>query len=330
MSTSLQAQAKEKAPLTQDPMMKNYLIGLDFVKKGDWDGAIDALLQSVYFARNSYAPLSYYWLGVSYEAKHQDLKAIEAAKKYVEQGTGSVANGHLLLAELYIRNDRLDEAEGECTDAISDAGLTPTGARGHFWYGKIFEARKEYAEADDQYMLALGDPPWTYYEAWEAHAEIAMKNKDWSSAYTLFNSMLTSEHKLKGFDIVKCYRNMGVCLVNKGDHQGALLNWHKALDFNQTDADTHLELGIMFDSEIHMQSAIDEYKQYIRFGQDPMKVAKAKERVLMLEQKLNPTEAPYVAKPSPYIRKQYQRSQPPPQQQEQPVQGLPQPKDSGF
>ena len=307
--------------------MKNYLIGLELYKKKDYDGAIDALLQSVYFARNSYAPTSYYYLGCSYQAKHDYTKAIEAGKKYLEQATDNTANGHLLLAELYIATDRLDEAEAQCLIVIGLPDITPETMHARFLYGKIFEARKDYGEADDQYTIALGDPPWSYYEAWEAHAEIAMKNKNWSAAYSLFNSMLTSEHKLKGFDIVKCYRLMGVCLLKKGDHQGALVNWHKALDFNQTDADTHLELGIMLDSEIHMQSAIDEYKQYIRYGQDPVKIQKAKERVLMLEQKLHPGDAPYDAKPSPYIRKQYKQQQLPP---EQSPEGLPQPKDSGF
>ena len=57
----------------------------------DYDGAIDAFLQSVDFARNEYAPVANFWLGKSYMAKwknrshNEDGKAIEAFKKSVEQ-----------------------------------------------------------------------------------------------------------------------------------------------------------------------------------------------------------------------------------------------------
>jgi tetratricopeptide (TPR) repeat protein len=306
---------------------------MEFVKKGDWDGAIDAFLQSVYFARNSYAPASYYMLGCSYEAKNtpqDDLKAIEAGKKFLEQATKDTAKGNLLLAELYIKTGNLDEAEKQCTDSISEAGLTFNGQRGHYLWGRIYEKRKDYDEADDQYQLALGDTPWSYTEAWMAHAELMMHQKDWAGALNQFEGMLRSQKSLKGLDIVRVFRDSGQCLLSKGNHQGALESWHKALDFNQTDAQTHLDLGMMFDSEIHVQSAIDEYKQYVRYSPDQYRVQKVKERILMLEQKVHPAEPTYQAKPSPYIRRQYQQQQTPPAQQEQPVQGLPQPKDSGF
>src|ERR1700722_13304078 len=215
---STPSQARQKAPETQDPSLKNYLIGLDCFKKGDWDGAIDALLQSTYFARNGYAPLSFYYLGASYEAKHQDLKAIEAGKKYLEQGQDRADKGHLLLAELYLRNDRLDEASDECLTAMGSAGLTPENSRAHYLYGKVFESKKEYDEASDQYQEALGDPPWRYTEAWMALAEVQMKQKSWPSALNHFRSMLVSVHILNGLTHSnagqnRVHRDMGKCLL---------------------------------------------------------------------------------------------------------------------
>jgi len=287
------SQATEQAPVTNDQMLKNHAIGLELVKKGDWDGAIDAFLQAVHSAPESYAPLSYYWLAVSYEAKHEDTKAIGAAKKYVEQADVVCPKGHELLAELYIRNKRFDEAEQECNDVISEGGLTPEGMHGHYWYGKICELKQEYDKAKHQYELALGNPPWSFTDAWMAYAEVMMKSKAWSGALSQFGAMLISERKLKGLDLVKVYREMGTCSLCSGDHQAALLNWRKALDLNPADPDTHFYLAMMFESESvmfgaknHIQSAIDEYKQYLRYSQDQVEMEKVKERVKKLELQL--------------------------------------------
>lgn len=310
-------------------MLKNYNIGMAYYEKADWDGAIDAFLQSIYFARNNYAPKSYYWLALAYEAKHQDTKAIEACKKYIEQDTGNVAQGHMLLSELYMRNNRLDEAEEEAKEALNTTNdRTPDGRRARYMYGKLCEKKGDNPNAAMQYEFALGDQPWFYTEAWMAYSELQMKNGNWVGALEQFKAMLNSDKPLKHLDKTTVYRDMGQCLLAKGDHQGALINWHAALGLNPGDADTHLYLAMMLDAETHISSAIKEYKEFIRFSQDPRKVGKAKQRVEMLEQKIAPVEAPYQVKPSPYLRKQMEQ-----QNGGQPVQqetASPNPKDSGF
>ena len=301
--------AKVKAPNTEDPMLKNYELGMDYIKKGDWDGAIDAFLQSVYFARNNYAPESYHYLAVSYEAKHQDLKAIEAAKKAIEQSTGAAFKSHIVLAEIYLRNNRLDEADAECAEAMCADRLSEENLRGHYLYGKVYEAKGVPYQAQLQYEYALGDKPWTFTDAWMAYAELMMKEKNWVSAIAQFGDMIKSEKVLKGMDYPHLYDDLGICLLAKGDHQGAMQNWHKGLSLNMAEADIHLQLGMMFDAEKHISSAIKEYKEFCRYSTNQIKVAKAKQRLEMLEQMVAPPEAPYEVKLSPAMRKAQQEAE---------------------
>ncbi|CAN5167102.1 hypothetical protein BH10CYA1_BH10CYA1_61520 [soil metagenome] len=301
--------AKVKAANTEDPMLKNFDIGMDYIKKGDWDGAVDAFLQSVYFARNNYAPESYHFLAVSYQAKHEDIKAIEAAKKAVEQSTGGAFKSHIVLAELYLRNKRIEEAEAECSEAMSADSHTEECLRGHYLYGKVYEAKGSPWQAQLQYEYALGDKPWTFTDAWMAYAELMMKQKNWVGAIAQFGDMIKSEKVLKGMDYPHLYDNLGMCLLAKGDHQGAMTNWHKGLSLNMAEANIHLQLGMMFDAEKHISSAIKEYKEFSRYSSDQIKVAKAKQRLEMLEQMVAPPEAPYQVKPSPEMRKRQQEQE---------------------
>ena len=50
------AYGKTSSKNTKDPSEKNARLGKQLYEKGDYDGAIDALLQATYFARNGYAP----------------------------------------------------------------------------------------------------------------------------------------------------------------------------------------------------------------------------------------------------------------------------------
>lgn len=295
--------ARVKAANTEDPMLKNYQIGMDFLQKADYDGAIDAFLQSVYFARNNYAPESYHYLAVSYQGKHEDIKAVEAAKKAIEQSTGAAFKTHILLAEIYLRNKRIEEAEAECSEAMQADSHTEENLRGHYLYGRVYEAKGSPWQAQLQYEYALGDKPWTFTDAWMAYAELMMKQKNWVGAIAQFGDMIKSEKVLKGMNYPHLYFNLGVCLLAKGDHQGAMTNWHKGLSLNMGEADIHLQLGMMFDAEKHISSAIKEYKEFCRYSTDQVKVAKAKQRLEMLEQMIAPPEAPYQVKPSPEMRK---------------------------
>src|SRR5271170_2251881 len=64
-----------KGKSTVEPSQENFEIGMQRYKSEDVDGAIDSFLQAIYFARNSYQPDAYYWLGVCYFDKKLDSKA---------------------------------------------------------------------------------------------------------------------------------------------------------------------------------------------------------------------------------------------------------------
>ena len=138
----------------------------------------------------------------------------------------------------------------------------------------------------DEYIEALGDPPWRYTEAWMNYAENLMKQKEWGSAITQLRAMLNHDKKLVGMNPQRIYLDIGICLLAKGDHQGAMDNWHEVLNYNPDNAAAHLQLALLLDSERHTSAAVKEYKEYIRLSPDNAQIAKIKNQVLLLEQKL--------------------------------------------
>jgi tetratricopeptide (TPR) repeat protein len=300
---SAQAKVRTKGKNTVSPSEENYDIATSKYKAGDLEGAVDAYLQAIYFSRNYYNPDAYYWLGVCYMERKQDAKAIEAFKKNVEQAMGEVPESHLHLSELYLRNDRINEAEGEALTALTQ--FHGKGARAHNMLGLINVKRGSYDNAQLQFQLALGDGPWRYTEAWMNLAENYMRQKAWADALKQFNDMLTTSVELKGLDREKVLVDMGLCLLAKGDHQGAIDHWHECLNYNQGNAAAHLQLAMIFDLEQHFNSAIKEYREYLRFSNDQAAVSRVKARVTALEQKVGPAEIePQAPKPSPYMRQQ--------------------------
>jgi tetratricopeptide (TPR) repeat protein len=323
----LPAFAKAKGKNTGEPSDKNFKLGVERFRERDYDGAIDALLQSVYFARNSYAPESYFWLGKAYMAKHEDAKAVEAFQKHLKQTIHDTADAHAYIAEIHFRNGRLAEAESEANEAVGAAPTIKDRARGYNVIGKCQLARKEYMNAEWNFEQALGQDPWTFTEAWTNLAECFMKAKNFVTAYNTLQNIIAARKRLELLDLPKVYVMSGVCLLSKGDHQGAIDNFHKALELDPGYADAHLQLGVIFDAEQHIQSAIKEYDEFIRVSNDEVKKQKAKERIILLQQKMdgiNPNQTPQVQFSLP---QQLQRKEQQAQQQQLKQQP---PADSGF
>lgn len=309
--------------ITQKPAEKNFNSGVELFKKHDLDGAIDALLQAVYFARNGYYPEAYFWLGRTYMDKHEDPKAIGAFKKHLEQAMGASPDAHIYLAEIYLRNNRDDEAQAECDLALTQ-GFS-AGPKAHNLMGEIEAKHGNYAEAQEQFLEALGDPPWNYTEAWMNYAEMFLKQKDWGDAYNQYTGIIQNILHLKDVDLEKVYLNIGICQLAKGNHQGAIDNWHQVLAYNNKNCDAHLQLAMIFDAENHISSAIKEYSEFVRWSSDANKTAKVKERIEILEQKLQPKPQPGAA------ASQFGRSGGNQQGQSAPTVAPPTiPKESGF
>src|SRR6516165_9822677 len=101
---SVIAKVQSKGKNTVSPSQTNFEAGMVKYKNKDIDGAIDAFLQSVYFARNYYDPQGYYMLGVCYMEKKEDAKAIDAFNKHCSQSVKVSPQAHVYLGEIYLRN----------------------------------------------------------------------------------------------------------------------------------------------------------------------------------------------------------------------------------
>lgn len=297
------AKHKSKDVNTLDPAINNYTDGVNKVKAGDIDGAIDSLLQAIYFARNNYHPAAYILLGNCYKLKGQDAKAIEAIQKGIVQNVGPAPDAHCDLAEIFMRNDRDREAESELNRALYE--FRGPGPRAHNLMGKLLEKRGNLKDAAWHFVEALGDKPWWYTEAWMNYAENQMKQEEWSEALAQFSEIIARGKTLAGVDEQKVWLDVGVCKLNKGDHSGAIDAWHNCLAANPNNADAHLYLALLLDKEHHISSAIKDYREFLRLAPGHKAAASVKDRLTRLEQEINPVEADAtVAKPTPYMRKE--------------------------
>lgn len=333
-SAKFKSETKEKNTL--DPAVNYYLNALEKTKKLDLDGGIDSCLQAIYFARNNYHPPAYILLGNLYRLKGEDAKAIDALQKGIVQSVGPVPDAHCDLAEVFMKTKRYNEAQAELNRALHE--FRGPGPRANNLMGQLLEIKRDYDTAAQQYLYALGDPPWWYTDAWMNLAGCSMKMHQWGEAIQHYVGILARGKTLKGVDYEKVYVNLGACQLAKGDHNGALESWHRCLDINPNNAKAHLLLALMFDQERHVSSAIKEYQAYLRCSDQ--KTAAAKEvqaRLLVLEQMIKPAEAePARAKPSPLMRQEQEQAVAAQRQQQEMMQrameSLSQPAgaDSGF
>ncbi|HEY9681681.1 MAG TPA: tetratricopeptide repeat protein [Oculatellaceae cyanobacterium] len=313
---------KAKGASTAEPADENFNQGVSRFKNRDFDGAVDSFLQATYFARNGYNPEAYFWLGKSYMAKHEDVKALEAFKKHVEQNMSKSPQAHIYMAEILMRNNRDQEANDEAKNALKDSeGLCPEA---HNIMGQLCIKNNAFMDGEWQFLTALGEHPWKYTEAWMNMAEGRLKAKNYIGAYDLLQKLLEAKGRLDHVDLPKIYYDMGLCKLARGDHQGSMEHFHQCLEIDPNFYQSHLELAIMFESEKHYSSAIKEYGDFVQTAPaDNPKVSLAKERIQMLEQKIAPVAPSPTVAPSPYMRQQ-QQVQMQMKQQNQPS------KDSGF
>lgn len=280
-----------KGKNTVEPSQANFMAGEQAMKIGDYDGAIDAFLQAIYFARNNYNPKAYFQLGQCYKKKKMDMKAIEAYKKSIEQTMGPCGETHAELGEVLIRNERYNEADRELAMALSD--LEGPNSRVFFLYGQLMEKQNYLDSATSNYIHALGDQPWTYMDAWMALTWLYMRQHNWSGAAVQYNRMLEREGELRahGLNLEEVLINLGIADVSKGNHQGAMECWKKALAVNPNSAQAHLNLAKLFELESHISSAINEYSAYIRLAMpDDKELPKAKDKLLALQQQIRVPE----------------------------------------
>ncbi|MBI5175282.1 MAG: tetratricopeptide repeat protein [Candidatus Obscuribacter sp.] len=308
------AYGKTSSKNTKDPSEKNARLGKQLYEKGDYDGAIDALLQATYFARNGYAPEAFYYLGMTYKAKGQDQKALDALSRHVEQALDKAGPGHLALAQVYTRMKNYQKAREEIMKAFSATDYRdPLFRQIHLAAGVNEDTAGHYRAALDSYREALGNNKrdWDLYEAWIRYAECLMKLKEWVLAYQTLMDMTTTKNPLVGIHYDRVHLDIGLCLLTKGNHQGAIENWHRALEYEPRNREVHLQLAMLLESERHLSSALKEYKQFVAScgEEDRERVNQVERRIAVIEHKLAAeSEAPAPTNPTPYMRDQEQKT----------------------
>jgi tetratricopeptide (TPR) repeat protein len=311
------AKKKEIIENTVGPSDKNYKLGIKCFEHGDFDGAVDAELQSIYYSRNGYQPDAYFQLGLAYQSKQDYNKAYEALTKSVGQAMKGGNEAHLALSQVCTSLKKYQEAQNEAARAFE--GL-PYG--GSYLWGRIKYQQgynlEEWGNTEAAlgcYAECLGKWPWKYWWPWIRFNECLMKLKKWSEAYQSLEKMLLSDQKIKDIDEERIHLDMGICALAKGNHQAALDNWHKVLDYNPDNKEAHLQLALLLDSEQHLKSAITEYKYFVRMAGegDDIRLKQVETRISLLEQMQGKVDAP----PPPVPPSLYMRNKDKEKQKEQ-------------
>ncbi|MBZ0189095.1 MAG: tetratricopeptide repeat protein, partial [Candidatus Obscuribacterales bacterium] len=246
-----------------------------------------------------------YWLGMCYMGKFEDKKAILSLEKAIQQSIVPLPDAFVAMAEINIRNHDFDSARRNISSAMMNKA---SFQRCSYLRALMSDAEGKYAVAAGQYRSALGEAPWTWTECWVKYAETLMKMKKWQEAIREFYSILHTDTPLKNEPLDRIYHDIGVCLLAIGDHQGAIDNWFRSLDYNKTNPEVWLQLGMLYEAEKHFSSAVNNYKEFLRLlppeSQDP-RIQQVQDRLTKIEHQLRPNETvPEIAKPSPYMRRQ--------------------------
>lgn len=340
-----EAKMGRKGKYTESPSEQHFAEGKARLKAEDLDGAIDSFLQATYFARNGYYPDAYYWLGVAYMDKKEDKKAVEAFEKNVAQSVEEPTDTFLALAEIHLRNKRWDECtaavrsikkyDRKTTQKIQyiyglmedKKGESVEYKEPNYMKGKAYEKgnefmktqsiqqmegqrRQHFAASEQHFQQALGEKPWSWTHVWVLYCEAKMKQQKWQEALRELNALLKSDgigNQVR-MPLSRVHKDIGFCQLAIGNHQGALDNWRTALDYDKNDAEVWLQIGMLLEAEKHYSSAVSYYKEFARLreGTDDKRLQQVRDRLTKIEHMLNPNETvPTVAKPSPYMRQQY-------------------------
>jgi len=313
--------AKRGDKATVEPTEMHMRLGLEKMKMKDWEGAADDFLQSCYFARNQYNPKGWFLLGLCYKQSGNYAKGIEALINHLKQTTEKAVDAHVDLAECYMGIGEYEKAEKEIDRARYDSDGSEK--RPYFAMGELLEKLDKPGEALEAYNTALAERPWHYTEAWMGRARCEMKLKNPNEAIKDYKGIIDSS--VKNVPWTELYYNLGQCLYQRGDHQGAIDHWLYALKEDPDHFDSHLALGRIFDEEKHVSSAIKQYEHAIRCAPRGYNTDQINKRLLALQNSLQSQEREKEIKPSPYMRQQNEHQQQQMQRNQKPPSA-----DSGF
>ena len=290
-----------------------YWLGIAYMDKGGEDNkAVEALekcvSQSVEEPTDAFLALA----EIHLRNKRWDEcdKAVKSIKKYDKKTEQK---------KQYIYGLMEDRKGDEVTEENNDSFRSFQGMKGYD-KGREMEKKmsKEAAEgerkmhyfaAEMHFLQALGDKPWSWTHVWLLYCEEKMKLQKWAEALRELNALknTTSAGNVIRTPLSRLHKDIGLCELALGNHQGAMDDWRLALDYNKDDYEVHLQIGMLLESERHYSSAVKYYKEFLRLreGTKDARVQQVRDRITRIEQMLNPNEAaPQRPKPSPYMREE--------------------------
>ncbi len=310
---------------TAEPAEENYKTGIKQIREHNYEAALDSMQQAIYFSRNHYNPEAQKYMALCYKAMRNYPKAIQTLLEHLKQTTEPAPDARTDLAECYIETGEFDKARRAIDEAFRDSSFASGTHRQRFAQGEMYEKMGDNGQAIGFYDSAISQKP-SYTEAWMAKARVMIKLKNYNQALKEYRAMLEKGPFLKNVKFDELYYNMGTCLIQRGDHQGALDHWRLALEANPELFDAHLALAGMLDEERHISSAIKEYQAALRtLPEGSASKDKIEKRLLWLEQQLTPKDTPIDIKPSPSMRREFEESE-----RKHDMNQVPVPKDSGF
>lgn len=307
---------------TVEPSIMHFKEGEKYLKEKDYERAADAFLQAAYFARNSYNPKAWYKVGICRKQLKEWPKAIEAFQGHLDQKDFDSPDGWIDLAECYIEIGEIDKARAAIEKGRNEADYQ--NKRPIYAMGKLYEKLGDPSMAINFYIDALDQKPWTYGEAWMGLARCQLKVNEPEAAARNYREMLDSL-TVKGLDLNEVHYNYGSSLSLRGNHQGAIDNWHYAIKLDPKCFNCYVALASLFDEEKHLSSAIKAYENAIRLAPKGANTKALETRMQFLQTQLQGDQGRREIKPTPYMRQEMDR-----QEQSRRAMDPPAAKDSGF
>lgn len=290
-----------------------YWLGIAYMDKGGQDNkAVEALEKNV--AQSVEEPTDTYLALAQIHLRNNRWdeceKAVRSIHKYDKKTNQKIEYIYGLMEDKKAEN------------VVEDTRDSFSGLRGTKGYEKGREMEKKMAKeaaeserrghwqsAEGHYENALGEKPWTWTAVWLKYCEDKMKLQKWAEALRELLALknTTSVGNVLRTPLSHMHKDIGFCELALGNHQGAMDDWRRALDYNKNDYEVWLQIGMLLETEHHYSSAIKYYKEFLRLreGSNDPRIQQVRDRITKLEHMLNPNEAaPQRPKPSPYMREE--------------------------
>ena len=186
---------------------------------------------------------------------------------------------HYYLGIIYHARGLKQEAIQEFQRAIS---LKPDYSDAYNYLGLIYDNAGQYDEAIKNFKKAVANISYeTPSYAWNNLGWCYYKKGDYDSAAAAFTEAVKLD--LNNANRAAFENNIGRSLSAKGDADGAIVHFKRALLFSSDYAEPRYWLGKMYQAQDKKKAALEEYQAFLKYAQaNTDLVEKAKKEVILL------------------------------------------------